>query len=115
MKRRFEYKDEKSDKFWEYETRGASPGECKITWGRTGSTGQSQFTDIHVAEKRAQEKLSKGYVEVATLDTSLMSEQIDIGFGNKSKPRKVTESTFVRTSDDSDDMWDELIKNIKAQ
>ena len=79
MKRRFEFKDEKSDKFWEYETRGASP---------------------------AQEKLSKGYVEVATLD-----EQIDIGFGNKSKPRKVTEST----SDDSDDMWDELIKNIKAQ
>ena len=110
MKRRFEYKDEKSDKFWEYETRGASPGECKITWGRTGSTGQSQFTNIHVAEKRAQEKLSKGYVEVATLD-----EQIDIGFGNKSKPRKVTESTGVRTSDDSDDMWDELIKNIKAQ
>ena len=103
MKRRFEYKDEKSDKFWEYETRGASPGECKITWGRTGSTGQSRFTDIDVAEKRAQEKLSKGYVEV------------DIGFGNKSKPRKVTESTGVRTSDDSDDMWDELIKNIKAQ
>jgi len=108
MKRRFEYKDEKSDKFWEYETRGA-PGECKITWGRTGSTGQSQFTNIHVAEKRAQEKLSKGYVEVATLDTSLMSEQIDIGFGNKSF------ESGVRTSDDSDDMWDELIKNIKAQ
>jgi predicted DNA-binding WGR domain protein len=57
---RYEYKDEKSDKFWTIEKVGP---EYKATWGRIGSAGQGPkiYTEGEAYDK-IQEKISKGYV-----------------------------------------------------
>jgi predicted DNA-binding WGR domain protein/pentose-5-phosphate-3-epimerase len=65
--RHFEFKDDKSSKFWEIAQAGES---VTVRYGKTGTTGQSQtkaFADSGAASKHAQklidEKLGKGYVE----------------------------------------------------
>jgi DNA ligase 1 len=66
--RRFEYTDEKSNKFWEVAQSG-----CDVTtkWGRIGSAGQSKtktFASEDAAQKQAEklieEKSEEGYEEV---------------------------------------------------
>jgi predicted DNA-binding WGR domain protein len=66
-KRRFEYQDGRSHKFWEIEHTGNS---VTITWGRIGAKGQTktnQYDDgtaaATVVERLIKEKLSKGYSE----------------------------------------------------
>jgi len=67
VKRKFTYKDSKSDKFWEIELDGSS----YTTWyGRTGSSPRSDtntFTSPEEAKKEYEriirEKLKKGYAE----------------------------------------------------
>lgn len=66
--RRFEYRDEKSSKFWEISVAGIGFTVC---YGKIGTDGQSQpkeFADAATAEKQAQkliaEKIGKGYQEV---------------------------------------------------
>lgn len=66
--RRFEYKDEKSSKFWEISV--ADKG-FTVRYGKIGTDGQTQikeFADAATAEKQAQkliaEKVGKGYLEV---------------------------------------------------
>ena len=66
--RRFEYRDEKSSKFWEISVAGNS---FTVRYGKIGTDGQSQpkeFADAATAEKQAQkliaEKIGKGYQEV---------------------------------------------------
>lgn len=66
--RRFEYKDETSNKFWSIELEGDS---IHLAWGRIGSKGQSKtrtFDDEEKArkehEKLIKSKTKKGYVEV---------------------------------------------------
>ena len=70
-KRRFEYTDDRSNKFWEIEVKG---NEVAVTWGRIGTAGQSQTktfdnsveAELH-AEKMIAAKLKKGYGEVASV------------------------------------------------
>jgi len=68
-KRRFEFVQGTSDKFWEIDLQGSS---VTVRFGRNGTHGQSSvknFADADKAQKHAektiQEKLGKGYVEVA--------------------------------------------------
>ena len=65
--RTFEFKDEKSSKFWEITQSGNS---VTVRYGKTGTNGQSQdkvFTDASTASKHVerliQEKTTKGYME----------------------------------------------------
>ena len=65
--RHFEFKDNKSSKFWEISEAG---GSVTVRYGKTGTAGQSQdkaFSDPSAASKHVQkliaEKLGKGYVE----------------------------------------------------
>ena len=69
MKRELIYMDSKSSKFWNIEVKGAS---FTVTYGRTGSDGQTQTKDFgteeaarKAAEALIREKLGKGYVYAA--------------------------------------------------
>ena len=68
-KRRFEFVDAGSDKFWEIEV---GDKEVTVHFGRRGTAGQTNtktLADEAAAKKHAdkliQEKLGKGYVEVS--------------------------------------------------
>ncbi|MEM7152200.1 MAG: DNA ligase [Myxococcota bacterium] len=68
--RRFEYRDAKSNKFWEIDRRGA---EVTTRWGRVGTDGQSKTKDlgteakaISEVDKQVRGKVGKGYVEEGT-------------------------------------------------
>lgn len=67
-KRRFEFVQGSSDKFWEIDIDGSS---VTVRFGRNGTSGQAsvkRFADAAKAEKHAEkmigEKLGKGYVEI---------------------------------------------------
>jgi uncharacterized protein (TIGR02996 family) len=80
--RTFEFKDAKSNKFWHIELSGSS---FTVTFGRIGTTGQTQtktFANAATAKKEhdklVAEKLKKGYVETtaaATTTPAISSEQ----------------------------------------
>ncbi len=66
--RRFEYRDQKSAKFWEIQRDDAT---ITTRWGRIGTQGQSTTKEypseakaIAEADKQIREKTGKGYVEV---------------------------------------------------
>jgi len=70
MKRRFEFVEGSSAKFWEISTAGA---DVTVTFGRLGTSGQTQtktLPDAEAAAKHANkligEKTKKGYQEVAS-------------------------------------------------
>ena len=70
QKRYFEFKDEKSAKFWEVSFDG---GAVTVSYGKIGAAGQSQikeFADVGSASKHANklvaEKVGKGYVELGS-------------------------------------------------
>ena len=67
-KRRFEFSEGSSNKFWEITVTGA---DVTVHFGRIGSYGQGEskaFADCASAQEHAEskirEKISKGYVEV---------------------------------------------------
>ena len=67
MKRRFEFVEGTSSKFYEVEVSGNA---VSVTFGRIGTTGQTQtkqFADLAAATKYAnkliEQKLKKGYAE----------------------------------------------------
>jgi predicted DNA-binding WGR domain protein len=69
MQRRLEFVSGSSAKFWEVRVQGS---EVLIRFGRIGAEGQRQtlvFSSpaeaLRQAEKRVQQKLDKGYREVA--------------------------------------------------
>jgi uncharacterized protein (TIGR02996 family) len=69
--RRFEYRDEKTAKFWNIELAGRS---FRCSFGKIGSTGQTrlkEFADDATAlrehDRAIAEKLREGYVEVGTV------------------------------------------------
>lgn len=71
--KRFEFKDNKSSKFWEISVAGNG---FIVRYGKIGTAGQTQskeFADAVTAEKQAQKlmavKTSKGYIEVAAAGT----------------------------------------------
>jgi predicted DNA-binding WGR domain protein len=80
MKKTLQYKDEKSDKFWTIETNG---NEFTVTFGKTGTDGQSQtksFADeaacLKEAEKLIREKTKKGYAEQGGIETPETLDEI---------------------------------------
>lgn len=67
-KRRFEFVDGKSNKYWEIQLHGKSFTVC---WGRIGTAGQTQTKDFptddkaqHEYQKLVDDKLKKGYEEI---------------------------------------------------
>ncbi|EMO65006.1 WGR domain protein [Leptospira borgpetersenii serovar Pomona str. 200901868] len=67
MKHHLTYKDDKSDKFWNIEVSGTS---FTVTYGKTGTAGQTSVKDFDTEEKCLKEvqkllseKLKKGYME----------------------------------------------------
>ncbi|AXR68486.1 WGR domain-containing protein [Leptospira mayottensis] len=79
MKHHLTYKDDKSDKFWNIEVSGTS---FTVTYGKTGTAGQTQTKTFgseeecqKEAEKLLNEKLKKGYAEGdGELLTGVLSE-----------------------------------------
>jgi predicted DNA-binding WGR domain protein len=63
---RYEYslEGENSNKF--YEVTKLSEDEYELRWGRIGTEGQSQIVDADKAEKKAMEKIRKGYSKVGS-------------------------------------------------
>ena len=66
--RRFEFSEGSSNKFWEIELSGSS---FTVTWGKIGTTGQTQTKDFPTEakaqsehDKLVSEKVKKGYAEV---------------------------------------------------
>ena len=69
MTRRFEFKDAKSNKFWEITVKGKT---VTVQYGRLGTNGQTQVKEHATpaeaeaaAEKQVAEKMKKGYQEVS--------------------------------------------------
>ncbi|HGM5489344.1 TPA: DUF4132 domain-containing protein [Serratia fonticola] len=67
--RHFEFKDDKSSKFWQVEQ---SDSELNLRWGKIGTQGQSQTKSfdneakaLAAMTKLIKEKTGKGYVEIA--------------------------------------------------
>lgn len=88
MARRFEFKDGSSSKFWEVELSGVS---VTTSWGRIGTNGQSKAKDFDSEAKAKKEydkliaeKLSKGYVEVASEASSVSSAPVEATVSSKS-------------------------------
>ncbi|EMO14744.1 WGR domain protein [Leptospira santarosai str. CBC523] len=78
MKHRLTFKDDKSDKFWNIEVDETS---FTVTYGKTGTSGQTQTKTfdneekcLKEAEKLLSEKLKKGYVEGDALGVENGSE-----------------------------------------
>ncbi|EMF82305.1 WGR domain protein [Leptospira weilii serovar Topaz str. LT2116] len=103
MKHQLTYKDDKSDKFWNIEVSGTS---FTVTYGKTGTAGQTQtktFSSeeecLKEAKKLLQEKLKKGYA-----DSGNMSPKEGTTKSN-SLPKTVTENVPT---------YDERIKRLLA-
>ncbi|EMJ96377.1 WGR domain-containing protein [Leptospira alstonii] len=78
MKHHLTYKDDKSDKFWNIEVFGES---FMVTFGRTGTSGQTQTKTfgseelcLKEAKKLHNEKLKKGYAEENTFANTKSNE-----------------------------------------
>jgi predicted DNA-binding WGR domain protein len=76
--RRFEFADDKSNKFWEIEQDGL---DLNLRWGRIGTEGQSQtkaFADqakcTAAMSKLIAEKTGKGYVEVGVAPAAIIGK-----------------------------------------
>ena len=89
--RRFEFKDGKSNKFWEVQVQGKT---LQVNFGRIGTEGQSKtkaFTNPQQAtaemEKLIREKTGKGYVEAGAKSKPTAGEKT-IYSKNYSKRRK---------------------------
>lgn len=80
--RLFEYQDDKSAKFWEVTTAGAT---VTVRYGKIGTAGQSQTKELadaaaaakHVA-KLVAEKTGKGYVEAGGVPTALALDSTEV-------------------------------------
>jgi len=96
--RHFEFKDDKSSKFWEI----AQAGELvTVRYGKTGTTGQSQtkaFADDSAAtkhmEKLIAEKTGKGYVELGANPIPIADTgNVDVGQQTASSKARKTAAT----------------------
>ena len=77
--RKFEYQDDKSNKFWHITLENCSQ---TITYGEIGAKGRTQSRSFETEaeaqksyEKSIQQSLKKGYVEVATANHKVKKEQ----------------------------------------
>src|SRR4051812_12741904 len=79
--RTFQFSDAKSHKFWNIEVSGTG---LTVTYGKVGSTGQTQVKSFASAEKAQaeadkliREKLKKGYVETTPKETVSQAEAFE--------------------------------------
>jgi len=68
MSRYFEFKDEKSNKFWEI---SCTDNSMTVHYGKIGATGQTKIKDFESSSVAATEeqkaitkKLKEGYIEI---------------------------------------------------
>lgn len=99
LTRFFDYKDDKSAKFWEITWVG---GTVTVRYGKTGTKGQTQekvFSDTAAAIKHVEqlvsEKTRKGYVEV--VDPSSSSQSLSRSPGGDAKNNASTEEAMGRS------------------
>ncbi|MDX1904609.1 MAG: WGR domain-containing protein [Thermonemataceae bacterium] len=84
MKKRLQFTDEKSSKFWQIEI-AENTNSFTVIFGRTGTVGQSQIKTFDTAEiafeeaeKLVTEKLKKGYIEVEIVSVpSIFSKKFE--------------------------------------
>ncbi|MEM7592703.1 MAG: WGR domain-containing protein, partial [Cyanobacteria bacterium P01_A01_bin.83] len=95
--RQFEYQDDKSSKFWNITIENCSH---TVTYGKTGTKGRTQSKSFDTEteakksyEKLIQQKLKKGYVEVAT-NNNVKEEKIK----DKSTKSKKTVGSKAKTT-----------------
>lgn len=98
--RRFEYRDQKSNKFWEIEQEGC---ELITRWGRIGTQGQStrkgysnEATAAAELDKQARSKLGKGYVELGD-ETEVAAPAKPRGLAAEPAAKKTAEPTAKKT------------------
>ncbi|EMO39105.1 LIC_11051 family fibronectin-binding protein [Leptospira noguchii] len=126
MKHYLTFQDDQSDKFWQIEVSGNS---FTTTYGKTGSSGQTQtktFNDeetcLKEAKKLLSEKLKKGYIEVEAPISSInpgSSDKKASTAKTKSKidkPTPLTSETFhqflkVKIQDISSSKYSKILKN----
>ena len=96
MGRRFEYEDEKSNKFWEIEMTDLSH---TVRFGKIGTRGQEKTREFDSSEKaRASydkliaEKLKKGYVETGESSESPEPEKTEEKQTASKKPEPVAKT-----------------------
>ncbi len=123
MKKQLAYKDDKSDKFWNIEVSGES---FTVTYGKTGTAGQTQTKTfdsdakcLREAEKLVNEKLKKGYMEDAgqTIQSPKTGEPEKYLTAIKKEIKKcvknfIMDSPFDFKNIDLDDEGDETIDNL---
>lgn len=104
--RTFEYKDDKSSKFWEVTLADTT---VTVRYGKTGTNGQSHqkvFADSTVASKHAEkmiaEKTGKGYLEIFGPDSSSQSasKSPNQGVKEKSTAKAIKETSLGNSAKD---------------
>ncbi|EMY78961.1 WGR domain protein [Leptospira weilii serovar Ranarum str. ICFT] len=119
MKHYLTFKDDKSDKFWQIEV---SEDSFTVTYGKTGSSGQTQtksFDDeeecLKEAKKLLAEKLKKGYIE-GEAQTSSTSGRANPEIEEKVEELKTAVSQLPELSPFLEQLsalpWDEYEKQL---
>jgi predicted DNA-binding WGR domain protein len=96
---RYEYTDEKSNKFWAIEP--LMDGMARVSWGRIGTRGQYQEVTRDEALDRARKKVAKGYKRVESIPEQASDEV-------KEAKKRVKEKRAERKA--KGEIWDDLAK-----
>lgn len=106
--RYFEFKDSKSNKFWQIELKGT---DAYICWGKIGTKGQEQIKSFEEASKAEaymakliKEKTAKGYLEIdgnsqdnAVQPSDSASDTVEVKVKPKTKSKKATQTQTHQT------------------
>lgn len=107
MKRRFEFQEGNSSKFWEVEIKGSS---VTTWWGKLGTAGQSKTKEFDSPEKARKEhdklvaeKTDKGYEEVFGKKASSTKQTTKTTAAKKSLPAKRSAKKAAYEEDEEDE------------
>lgn len=108
MKKHLTFKDDKSDKFWSIEVTGTS---FTVTYGKTGTDGQTSTKDFDTeekcmkeVEKLVNEKLKKGYEEESVSGANKIEKTDSISLQESIKLIRKRKSKLT----------DEIVEQLKA-
>jgi|GEM_PF-3429930 len=100
----FEYKDDKSAKFWEV---SLADKVVTVRYGKTGTAGQTKSKELEDAaaatahvQKLIREKTGKGYVEQGMVNTDPQSKPASLSGTNQSKPIKAKVKKILKPHHD---------------
>lgn len=112
------YKDSKSDKFWIIKVEGKS---FTVTYGKTGTTGQTQNKKFDSeekckkeAEKLLNEKLKKGYVDNNVSISSGKGEKVPVKTATQIDSNKLSEQLMTEL-EKGEDYSKEKVKSLIRQ